>query len=108
MDDDELDLNDSNIKLIMDEIAEAKRLRQETARAPRFHESSAIIAALIQARNRHGLSQEELAKILGWKRGVLARFETGKHSPKLTTLLEVAAALNYQIMLVPGPEPQEV
>lgn len=45
-------------------------------------------------RKKSGLTQEELAKRIGIKRGTLAQYESGKRSPKRETLERFAKALN--------------
>jgi transcriptional regulator with XRE-family HTH domain len=48
-------------------------------------------------REKRGLSQEELAGRAGLSRGYLARLETGRHEPTLTTLGKLAKALRVKI-----------
>ena len=46
------------------------------------------------ARERKNLTQEDLAKLTGIARANIARFETGRHSPKIATVQRVARALD--------------
>lgn len=48
-------------------------------------------------REKRGLSQEELATRAGISRGYLARLETGRHEPTLTTLEKLAKALRVKV-----------
>jgi len=48
-------------------------------------------------RERRGLTQEQLAEKAGISRGFLARFETARHDPKLSTLEQIAKALKVDI-----------
>jgi transcriptional regulator with XRE-family HTH domain len=58
--------------------------------------------ALIQARIAAGLTQQELAERLGTSQSVVARLESGKHPPRLDTLIAVATALGAQFSIAPG------
>ena len=60
-----------------------------------------IIDCLIEERNRQGKTQRDIAEATGFPQSVIARLESKKVTPKLDTLLKVAAALNQNIVLVP-------
>lgn len=62
---------------------------------------AAIIDCLIAQRHRQGMTQSELAKACGLTQSVIARLESKKATPQLTTLLKVAAALNCDLAVVP-------
>jgi len=51
-----------------------------------------IAAALIEARAKAGLSQDELAKRMGTTQSAIARIESGKHWPSKKTLEGYAKA----------------
>jgi transcriptional regulator with XRE-family HTH domain len=48
-------------------------------------------------RDRRAMTQEVLAKKAGISRGYLARVETGRHEPTLTTLRKLAKALGVPV-----------
>jgi transcriptional regulator with XRE-family HTH domain len=48
-------------------------------------------------RDRRGLTQEQLADKAGISRGYLARLETARQDPKLSTLEKIAKALKVDI-----------
>jgi transcriptional regulator with XRE-family HTH domain len=48
-------------------------------------------------RTRRAMTQEQLAKKAGLSRGYLARVETGRHEPTLTTLRKLARALGVPV-----------
>lgn len=48
-------------------------------------------------RNGRGLSQEELAKLLGTSKQVISRYENGQRSPKVTTVADYAEKLGVSI-----------
>ena len=56
---------------------------------------------LREARRRRGLSQEDLAKRLGMTQAHISDIEKGKVSPRMASVLELARALDQELMLVP-------
>ena len=46
---------------------------------------------------RNNMTQEELAKRAGLTRGYVARLETGRHDPALSTLEKLAKALRVKV-----------
>lgn len=63
------------------------------------------IASLTGARIRelriaHGWSQREFAERAGWHRPLVARIESGRHTPSVTSLLELAVALEVPISML--------
>lgn len=48
-------------------------------------------------RSRRGLTQEQLAAKAGISRGYLARLETARQDPKLSTLEKLAKALRVKV-----------
>jgi transcriptional regulator with XRE-family HTH domain len=55
-----------------------------------------VAARVKQLRERRGLTQEALAARAGISRAYLARIETGRHEPTLTTLERLAKALRVR------------
>jgi len=53
--------------------------------------------SLQEIRHKKGISQEKLSALSGVHRVTIARFETGKISPKLKTLERLAAALGVSV-----------
>jgi len=60
-----------------------------------------LIERIIQARTDQGLTQAQLAKMVGTQRSNISRLESGAHNPSLDFLLNVAAALQKELDLVP-------
>ncbi|SLM28725.1 Transcriptional regulator, XRE family [Desulfamplus magnetovallimortis] len=60
-----------------------------------------LLRELLQARQKAGLSQAEVAKRMGTKAPAITRLESslssGKHSPSLATLKKYANALDCQL-----------
>ena len=63
-----------------------------------------IVATLIEARTRKGLTQKALAERCGLPQPSLARIESGSSTPRIDTLCRVARALD----LVPCLRPKGV
>nr|WP_108647609.1 helix-turn-helix transcriptional regulator [Polynucleobacter rarus] len=66
-------------------------------------EEFAILDEILAARKESGLTQAQIAKLMGTQAPAVARLEsslaTGKHSPSLSTLRKYAAAVGKKIEL---------
>lgn len=62
-------------------------------------EVEAIVDQLVAERKRQNLSQRDFAKLSGLKQEAIARIETMRAIPRLDTLLKIAMALSYEIVL---------
>lgn len=62
-----------------------------------------LINTLIAARTRSGLTQKQLADRMGTTQSVIARLESGKTAPSVTTLKRYASATgsHLQVALTP-------
>ena len=63
---------------------------------------------MLTARSRIGLTQEEVADLMGTTKSAVSRLEaTGKHAPSLTTLKKYAQAVGcrLEIKLIPNARP---
>ncbi|MBQ7338778.1 MAG: helix-turn-helix domain-containing protein [Clostridia bacterium] len=56
-----------------------------------------IIAKLVEARLEKGITQIELAKMIGTQRSNICRLESGAQNPSIEMLLKIAAALGKRI-----------
>ena len=63
-----------------------------------------LIGKLIEAREKKGYSQRELAELSGVKQPAIARIESLKSTPQLDTLLKVLAPLGYTLSITPIKE----
>lgn len=61
----------------------------------------ALIGKLIEAREKKGLSQKELAELAGVKQPAIARLESMKATPQIDTLFKVLKPLGYTLAIVP-------
>ena len=66
-------------------------------------EEFTILDEILKARKESGLTQAQIAKVMGTQAPAVARLEsslaTGKHSPSLRTLRKYAAAVGKKIEL---------
>jgi transcriptional regulator with XRE-family HTH domain len=56
-----------------------------------------LLRSLIQARERAGISQAEVARRMGVPQPAIVRLEAGTHSPTLSTLARYASAIGVQL-----------
>jgi ribosome-binding protein aMBF1 (putative translation factor) len=66
-----------------------------------FHLASAVI----DARSRAGLTQQELAKKMGTTQPVVARLESGRTRPSMRTLERLAKATGSRLVIRFEPSP---
>ena len=75
--------------------------RVSPAERERINFEVALIGKMIEAREKKGFSQRELAKISGVKQPAIARVESMKTTPQIDTLFKVLHPLGYTIEIVP-------
>ncbi len=77
------------------------RLPPEAIKQRRVFEQAYDVAIqVIELRERHGLTQAELAARCGIDQGDISRIERGSSSPTARTLERIAAALDVDLRLV--------
>jgi transcriptional regulator with XRE-family HTH domain len=64
-----------------------------------LEEEFVLASALIDARNRAGLTQEELARKMGTTQPVVARLESGRARPSMRTLERLAKATGSRLLI---------
>ena len=62
----------------------------------------ALIGELIKARNEQGISQKKLEEMSGAKQPIIARIETGKSIPHVSTLIKLLVPLGKTLAIVPS------
>ena len=67
----------------------------------------AMMAEIIEARQKSGLSQKQLEVMSGVRQPVIARLERGTTDPQLSTLLKVLAPLGKTLAIVPLHDKQQ-
>jgi DNA-binding XRE family transcriptional regulator len=73
-----------------------------------LEEEYVLVRELLAARARAGLTQEEVAELMGTTKSAVSRLEAaGKHAPSVTTLKKYAHAVGCQleIKLMPDARP---
>jgi transcriptional regulator with XRE-family HTH domain len=65
----------------------------------------ALASAVMEVRNRAGLTQEELAQKMGTTQPVVARLESGRSRPSMRTLARLADATGSRLQI--SFEPRE-
>lgn len=67
----------------------------------------ALASALIEARTRAGLTQEQLARRMKTTQAAIARLESGRFKPSTRTLERFAEATGTRLRISFTPEPAE-
>ena len=65
-----------------------------------FEQAYDVAIQVIELRERHGLTQAQLADRCGMDQGDISRIERGATSPTARTLQRIAEALNADVRLV--------
>ena len=68
-----------------------------------LEEEFALASAVIDVRNRAGLTQEQLAKKMGTTQPVVARLESGRSRPSMRTLERLADATGSRLLISFAP-----
>ena len=85
------------------EVTAARRARlssEAQAHGEVFEQSYDIAVQIIEMRERHGLTQSELADRCGIDQGDISRIERGATSPTARTLQRIAEAMGAEVRLV--------
>ena len=64
-----------------------------------LEEEFTLASAVIAARNRAGLTQQELARKMGTTQPVVARLESGRTRPSMRTLERLAKATGSRLLI---------
>jgi ribosome-binding protein aMBF1 (putative translation factor) len=64
-----------------------------------LEEEFRLASALIEARSRAGLTQEQLARRMKTKQAVIARLESGRVKPSTRTLERIARATGHKLRI---------
>ena len=81
------------------EIWEKEALKDLAFKAEydRLQPEFAVINAIIEARRKKDVTQEELAEKIGTKQSVISRLESGRANPSVGFLKKLAQALNTNL-----------
>jgi ribosome-binding protein aMBF1 (putative translation factor) len=84
-------------------FAEWRKDPEYVAAYDALEEAFGLAAALIQARARAGLTQEQVAQRMGTTQAVVARLESGRGKPSTRTLERFAKATNSRLRIIFEP-----
>lgn len=87
------------INTLADYMADESRVTAEEKRKINFEVE--LIGKMIEAREKKGYSQRELAELSGVKQPAIARMESLKSTPQIDTLLKILAPLGYTLSITP-------
>jgi predicted transcriptional regulator len=76
-----------------------ERLRERIATRDRGWFFAAIAGKVTERRAAMGLSQRELAELVGTTQSAIARLERGGRPPRIDTLLKIADALECELVV---------
>jgi ribosome-binding protein aMBF1 (putative translation factor) len=94
-------------KLVSADELHAKWMKEPKYRKAyeNLEEEFRLASALIEARARAGLTQEELAQRMKTKQAVIARLESGRTKPSTRTLERIAEATGHRLRISFEPLP---
>ena len=94
-------------KLVSADELHAKWMKEPKYRKAyeNLEEEFRLASALIAARARAGLTQEELAQRMKTKQAVIARLESGRTKPSTRTLERIAEATGHRLRISFEPLP---
>ena len=64
----------------------------------------ALISAVVEAREKSGLTQKQLSELCGIKQPVIARLESAAHSPQINSIIRILKPLGYTLAVVESQE----
>jgi len=67
-----------------------------------------LIDAVIQAREKSGLTQKQLSELCGVKQPVISRLEKAVHSPQINSMIKILKPLGYTLAIVPDGSRQNM
>ena len=87
------------INTLADYMADETRVSK--AEREQINFQVALIGKMIEAREKKGISQRELAKLSGVKQPAIARLESMKTTPQIDTLFKILVPLGYTLSITP-------
>jgi ribosome-binding protein aMBF1 (putative translation factor) len=88
-------------------VRRVERLRERLAHADEGWFFAQIAERVSERRRELGLSQAELAHLVGTTQSAIARLESGGRPPRIDTLLRIAAALDCDLVVKLEPRPRD-
>jgi len=59
-----------------------------------------VINAIVDAREKNGLTQKQLSEMCGVQQPVIARIERAVHSPQINSIIKILKPLGYTLAVV--------
>jgi len=81
-----------------------EKLRRRLAHADQGWFFAQIAQQVATRRGELGLSQQQLAELVGTTQSAIARLESGGRPPRIDTLLNIAAALDCELVVELRPQ----
>ena len=88
-----------DINTLSEYLADEDRVSKEDHESIMFEKD--LILKLVEAREKKGISQRQLAELSGVKQPAIARYESLKSIPQIDTLIKVLLPLGYKLDIVP-------
>ena len=86
------------VNTLSEYLADEERVSREDLEAINLEAS--LISKMIEAREKQGISQRDLARISGVNQPAIARMESLRSTPQIDTLLKVLVPLGYTLQIV--------
>ena len=80
------------------DFKESLNLTPEEKKLINLEES--LITAVVEAREKSGLTQKQLSELCGIKQPVIARLENAVHSPQVSSIIKILKPLGYTLAVV--------
>ena len=91
------------MQLVTERDRKLERLRKRLAGAEDGWFFAQIADQVSQRRRALGLSQADLAELVGTTQSAIARLEAGGRPPRIDTLLRIAAAMDCRLVVELAP-----
>ncbi len=100
-----ININGESFTTLSDYLNDESRL--SAAEKAEIEFESELIGMLIAAREEKGLSQRDLAEITGVRQPAIARLESMRSTPQISTLFKLLSPLGYTLSIVPKKDKAE-
>ena len=80
------------------DFKESLNLTSEEKKLISLEES--LITAVVEAREKSGLTQKQLSELCGITQPVIARLESAVHSPQVSSIIKILRPLGYTLAVV--------
>ena len=93
----EVENDRERIEAVLRTVREGEAPQSAVVAEAATRQAELVLRSLIQARERAGISQAEVARRMGIQQPAIVRLEAGTHSPTLSTLARYASAVGVQL-----------